>query len=143
MTTAFDVDPHSLVNKAADALEKEGFKAPAWAPFVKTGQHRERPPVQNNWWHVRCASVLRSVYIKGPIGVSKLRKRYGGNKRRGVRPRHFRLASGNILRKCLQDLQKAGYVEYRDKGIKKGRVITGKGKKLLDNLAKTIKDGKV
>ncbi len=136
MVTVFDVDAQKLITKAAESLEKDpAVKAPSWAPFVKTGIHRERPPLQKNWWHIRCAAVLRSVYVLGPIGVSKLRTKYGGNKRRGVRPRHYKTASGNILRKSLQQLQKAGFVEYKDKGLKKGRVVTGKGKKFLDDLA--------
>ena len=139
MTTVFDVDAQKLITKAAEALEKEPLvKAPSWAAFVKTGVHRERPPLQKNWRHIRCADELRSVYVQGPIGVAKLRKKYGGNKRRGVRPRHYRLGSGNILRKSLQQLQKAGFIEYKDKGLKKGRTMTSKGKKFLDTVARSV-----
>ena len=139
MVTVYEVDPQELINKAAEALKKEdSVKAPSWSIIVKTGQHNERQPFNPDWWHVRAAAVLRTVYTQGPIGVSKLRKKYGGDKTRGVRPKHVRKASGNIIRKCLQQLQKAGLVEYHEKGVRKGRVISGKGKSLLDNLSKDI-----
>jgi small subunit ribosomal protein S19e len=139
MVTAFDVHPEALINKAAEALKKEeAVEAPEWAKFVKTSQSRERPPINQDWWYVRAAAILRTVYMKGPIGVSKLRSKYGGNKNRGLRPKHFRRASGNIIRKCLQQLQTAGYLETSDKGIHKGRVVSGKGRQLLDNLSKEL-----
>ena len=139
MVTVYDVDAQELINKAADELKKvDSVKAPSWSIFVKTGQHNERGPSNPDWWHIRTAAVLRTVYVQGPIGVSKLRRKYGGDKTRGVRPKHARRASGNIIRKCLQQLQKAGLVEYREKGVRKGRVISGKGKSLLDNLSKEI-----
>ncbi|MBI2130744.1 40S ribosomal protein S19, partial [Candidatus Woesearchaeota archaeon] len=46
MVTAYDVDPSELIAKVAEALKKDGnIKPPAWAPFVKTGTNRQRPPV--------------------------------------------------------------------------------------------------
>jgi small subunit ribosomal protein S19e len=137
MVTVFDVHPETLINKTADALKKD-LKAPEWAKFVKTGHHKERPPTNQDWWQVRCAAILRSVYIQGPIGVAKLRKKYGGIKNRGVRPKKFFIASGSVTRKALQQLQEAGYVANQDKGLKKGRIITGKGKSLLDGLSKEL-----
>ena len=139
MKTVFDVNPEKLILKAAEELQKEkALTPPSWASFVKTGIHKERPPLQSNWWQIRAAAVLRTVYVQGPIGVSKLRQKYGGNKRRGVRPRHYRRASGNILRKCLQQLQSAGYLDFKEKGINKGRVVSGKGKKFLDGIAGSL-----
>jgi small subunit ribosomal protein S19e len=139
MVTVFDVHAEALINKAAEALKKEdSVKAPEWAKFAKTGHHKERPPVNPEWWYIRCAAILRSVYILGPVGVSKLSKKYGGIKNRGLKPKKFFTASGSVLRKALQQLQAAGLVEYREKGLRKGRVIAGKGKQLLDNLAKEL-----
>ena len=84
MGTIYDCDPAELIEKASGELKKvEAVKAPTWAVFVKTGVHKERPPFRNDWWHTRTASVLRQVYIKGPIGVSKLRNKYGGKKTEG------------------------------------------------------------
>jgi len=135
MATIYDVDPNKLIAKAAEELAKsEHVKAPVWAQFVKTGTHKQRLPAQKNWWHIRAASVLRTIYLNGPIGVSKLRTRYGGNKRRGYKPAEFRKASGKIIRLILQQLDKEGLTKYAEKGVHKGRVITPKGKSFLDKM---------
>ncbi len=136
MVSIYDVDPTELIKKAAEKLkENEDIKPPVWADFVKTGRHKERPPAEKGWWYIRAAAVLRSVYKLGPIGVSKLRSKYGGVERRGMQPEHFFKGSGSIIRKVLQQLEKAGYIKKVEKGIKKGRIITPKGKSLLDKTA--------
>ena len=135
----YDVDAQELVLKAAEELKKvPEIKAPAWAPFVKTGVHKERPPVNGDWWYVRTASVLRTIYRIGPVGVSKLRTKHGGKMNRGVKKPHFYKGSGNILRKSLQQLEKAGFVKFAEKGVHKGRIITPKGKSFLDKIATQI-----
>ena len=139
MTTMYDADAQELIQKAAEELKKiTEIKAPAWASFVKTGMHKERPPVDSDWWYLRTASVLRAVYRLGPVGVSKLRTKYGGKKNRGVKKEHFFKGSGNILRKSLQQLEKAGFVKFAEKGVHKGRIITPKGKSFLDKIAARI-----
>ena len=143
MTTMYDVNAQELINKAAEELKKvPEIKAPSWAQFVKTGMHKERPPVNEDWWYLRSASVLRSVYRFGPVGVSKLRTKYGGKKNRGVKKEHFYKGSGNILRKALQQLEKAGLVKFAEKGVHKGRLITPKGKSFLDKIATKIHGAK-
>ena len=140
MTTMYDVDSQELIIKAAEELKKlPEIKAPSWAPFVKTGSHKERPPMDNEWWHIRVASVLRTVYRLGPVGVSKLRTKYGGKKNRGVKQERFAKGSGSILRKSLQQLEKAGLIKFTEKGVHKGRIVTPKGKSFLDKLASQIK----
>ncbi len=139
MTTMYDVGAQELVLKAAEGLKKvPEIKPPSWAAIVKTGMHKERPPVKDDWWYARTASVLRTIYRLGPIGVSKLRAKYGGKKNRGVKKKHFYKGSGNILRKSLQQLEKAGLVKFVEKGGHKGRVITPKGKSFLDKIAMQI-----
>jgi len=132
MVTAREVDPHKLVNRLKEVLKGfEVIKPLEWVKYVKSGTHRERPPQQKDFWYIRAASILRRVYLDGPVGVERLRSYYGGRKRRGRRPPKFRKASGNIIRKILQQLEKAGLVKKE----KKGRVITSKGQKLLDKIA--------
>ena len=136
----YDMDAQELIEKAAEELKKiPEIKPPVWAAFVKTGMHKERPPVENDWWYMRAASVLRTVYRLGPVGVEKLRDKYGGKKNRGVKKEHFFKGSGNILRKALQQLEKAGLVKFAERGANKGRVITPKGKSFLDKIAAQIK----
>jgi small subunit ribosomal protein S19e len=136
--TVRDVDPEKLILKAADELAKVGeLKAPAWAAFTKTGVHKQRPPEQSNWWHIRQASELRKLYMAPQgIGVSRMRKVYGGRKNRGHKPEHSFKASGSVIRKSMQQLEKAGFVKM-EKG--KGRIITPKGQKLLNSVAKQLK----
>lgn len=137
--TIYDIDPTELIDEVAKELQKiEEITPPEWASFVKTGANKERPPARQDWWHVRAASVLRKVRLKGPIGISKLRTLYGGLKNRGHQPEQFRKSSGNILRKILQQMEKAELVKKDKKGVHKGRIITPKGIKLMDNVAKKI-----
>ncbi len=139
MATIYDSDPQELVEKTAKELKKiPEIVAPEWAPFVKTGMHKERPPVNGDWWHTRTASILSKVYRLGPIGVSKLRTHYGGKKNRGVKKEHFYKGSGNIIRKALQQLEKAGFIKFAEKSVHKGRIITPKGRSFLDRIASEI-----
>lgn len=138
MTTAYDVPADVLINRLSGYM-KENIREiqPAdWADYVKTGSHVERAPQNPDWWYVRSASVLRKLYMKGPVGVSRLRRDYGGRKRRGVRPAHFAKAGGNILRSVLQQLEQAGLAQ---KDGTKGRVVSGKGRSLLDAMSTQIK----
>lgn len=138
MTTAYDVPADVLINKLSAYLKDNVREIhPAqWAGYVKTGSHVERVPQNPDWWYVRSASMLRKLYMNGPVGVSRLRKEYGGRKRRGVRPAHFAKAGGNIIRTILQQLEQAGLVQ---KDGAKGRIVSGKGRSLLDAMSTQIK----
>jgi small subunit ribosomal protein S19e len=138
LPTPYDVPPSILIERLAKHL-KDNFdviEPPKWAPYVKTGAHTSRAPQNPDWWYTRCASLLRKIYINGPIGVEHLRAEYGGRKDRGTRPEHTKKGSGAIIRKALQQLEKAGLVETI-KG--EGRVITSEGRRLLDSLSAEIK----
>lgn len=137
MVTVYDVPADILIKRLAEEL-KENFPEitpPPWAMFVKTGCFKERVPVDPNWWYVRAASILRKLYVKGPLGVSRLATEYGGTKKGRRRPPHFRKAGRNHIRKILQQLEKSGLVHKVDK---KGRQLTPKGMSFLDSLAADI-----
>jgi small subunit ribosomal protein S19e len=137
MASVHDVNAQDLILKTAEKLEKmPELKPPEWAKFVKTGMHKERVPVQSNWWWIRAASMLRKIYLNQRMGVSKFRKIYGGRKNRGHKPEHKYKASGAIIRKILQQLEAAGFVKT-EKG--KGRSITPQGQSFLDGIAKSMK----
>ncbi len=139
MTSAFDVDRNTLIERVAEELKKNNnIKPPEWAAWAKTGVHKERPPVRQDWWFTRAAAVLIRINSLGPIGVSKLRTKYGGKKRRGHKPPHFRKGSGSIIRKVLQQLEKAGCIKQTNIKGRKGRVITAAGRSLLDKTATAI-----
>ena len=132
----FDVNPTELILKTAEKLkDMPEMKAPEWAKFVRTGHGRDKPPVQEDWWHIRAAAVLRKLILRGPIGVNKLRVLYGNRKNYGMAPEHFAKASGNILRKILQQLEKSGLAKKAEKDVYKGRIATSQGVALLDKIA--------
>lgn len=129
MTTVYDVPADLLIEKVAEEFKaNDKIESPAWSNFVRTGVHKERKPENVDWWYVRCASILRRVYIDGPVGVRSLRTFYGGKKDRGVSPEKFRRGSGSIVRVALHQLEAAGYVEKVDAG----RIITPQGRSFLD-----------
>ena len=136
MTTVYDVPPSKLIERVAKKLKEMDIDKPKWTDFVKTGAHKERRPHNPDWWYIRCAAILRKIYIDGPVGVERLRTAYGGRKNRGHKPEKFVKGSGNIVRKALQALEKLDLVTR----TKEGRVVTPKGQSLLDNSAKEIKD---
>jgi small subunit ribosomal protein S19e len=132
------VPTQKLIQKLSEKLKKnENIKPPDWSRFVKTGVSSEKPPLQEDWWFMRSAAILRRIYIKGPIGTQRLRTAFGGRKRRGHKPAHHAKAGGKIIRTILQQLEKAGYIKNVEKP-RKGRTITPKGQRLLDKTAKEI-----
>ncbi|MEM3012569.1 MAG: 30S ribosomal protein S19e [Candidatus Hadarchaeales archaeon] len=134
-----EVKAEALIGALKEELKKlDEVKPPEWSRYVKTGVHKERPPEQPDWWYVRAASLLRRLYLNGPVGVSRLRVHYGGRKKRGVAPEHFRRGGGKILRNLLQQLEKAGLVERKEK---EGRKVTRKGAELLEKLSGELKGG--
>lgn len=117
----------NLVNEIKKIKE---VQAPEWAIFVKTGAHKERPPVNPDWWIIRAASVLTKVNKYGPIGTNKLSKAYGGRKNRGHKPDKKCNGSRNIVRKVLQQLEAAELIK-QVASPKAGKILTQKGVELL------------
>lgn len=132
-----DVHPEKLTKEISEELKnREEIEPPEWSHFTKTGVHKERPPDQADWWYQRAASVLRKVFEKGPIGVSRLRSHYGGRKKRGSSPEKFRKGGGKIIRTILQQLSDSNLVEKTEE---KGRKISPEGMALLTRISKQIK----
>jgi small subunit ribosomal protein S19e len=139
MTTVYDVPPTPLIAAIAAELRKQkAVEAPEWAAFVKTGIHREKPPVESDWWATRVAAVMRKVYTEGPIGTEKMRQHFGGFRDRGAKPNKAAKGSGSIARKALQQLEAAGLVQNIQS---QGRVATPAGRALCDNAAHGIRGG--
>lgn len=138
MPTVYDVPAEELLKRLSEYIKKNirEISPPDWAIYSKTGVHVERAPQDPDWWYVRSASLLRKLYLRGPLGVSRLRKLYGGRKRKGCAPAHFRKAGGAIIRHISQQLEAAGLV-IKVEG--KGRVISPKGRSLLDAMSVQIK----
>jgi len=138
LPTPYDVPSSALIEKLARYLKEniDQITPPDWAQLVKTGSHTERPPHNPNWWYTRAASLLRKIYIHGPIGTQHLRYYYSGRKDRGVRPEHVRIGAAGNIRKILHQLESAGLIE-RNKN--RGRIISAEGRRLLDSLSTEIK----
>lgn len=138
--SSLSVDANKLIELLAKELHSlPQIKPPAWAPFVKTGMHKERPPSRPDWWYVRAAAVLRTVARLGPVGTSKLRTKFGGKHSRGFKSERFARGSGSIIRKAMQQLEKAGLIKQAAKGVHKGRVITQKASAMLNAVALRVK----
>lgn len=129
----FDVPPSELIKEVARDL-KTKIEKPEWINYVKSGASRERAPLDTDFWFVRNASILYRIYKEGPLGTGSLRSYYGGRKNRGVKPEHHRKASGKIIRTCLQELEKKGFIKKE----KKGRLVTPMGEKYLFAISKTV-----
>lgn len=136
MPTAYDVPPELLLRRVADHLHRlPQVSPPSWTSYVKTGSHVTRPPQDQDWWYPRCASLLRKVYVHGPMGLADLESMYGGRKRVGYNPGHHRDGGGAAVRKALQQLEVAGLIAKHGTD---GRVVTTRGRSLLDRFATEI-----
>jgi small subunit ribosomal protein S19e len=136
MPTPYEVPANLLIPKVAEHLKQEGkVSPPDWSNYVKTGVHKEKSPVNPDWWYERVAAVLRKVYIKGPIGTSRLAAEFGGRRDRGAKPYRARKGSRSIARHSLKQLEDAGYLAKMNR---KGRTVSPDGRRLLDKLARGV-----
>ena len=152
MTTHYDVPAELLLPAVAAELgQLDTIEKPEWAEDVKTGSNRERPPVQEDWWEMRCAAILRKVARLGPIGVKHLADEFGGPTNRNVKPNRVKTGSRHIIRTGLKQLEDAGFVEKsmvktveniygETEEITKGRRLTSNGQKLLDACAHSVRE---
>lgn len=136
MTTVFDVPAKAFIDATAKKLEdNKTVTLPEWSAFVRTGVHTQNPPEEKNWWYIRCAAILRKIYMHERIGIERLRAEFGGYQNRGSKPNKAQRGSGTIIRVALQQLEKAGYLS-KVKG--KGRMVTPKGRAFMDATAHEV-----
>jgi len=137
LTTPNDVPAPLFIKQLAKHLKEnvDAVTPPAWASAAKTGMHVEKQPQDPNWWYTRCASILRKVYTHGPIGTEKLRAEYGGGKSFSGRPQHAAKSGGSAIRKALQQLQTAGFIEPAGP---EGKRVSKKGRELMREVADEV-----
>lgn len=137
MTTPHDVPASKFIDRLAKYIKEniEEVQPPQWAAFAKTGSHVEKQPQNSDWWYTRSASVLRKVYVHGPIGLERLKSDYGGRKGFSVKPNHASKAGGSNIRKILQQLEAAGLVQTTRP---QGRRMSPKGRKLLQEVSQDL-----
>ena len=135
MVNVYDVPSAKLLNALAEQVKQlPGMEAPEWSRFAKTGSHAERPPINQDWWFARAASILRKLYLHGPVGITDLERGYGGSKAVAYFPKHHRDAGSSSIRKILKELEQAGLVGKSPKG----RILTPQGTAMLDKISKSI-----
>jgi len=137
MVSVKEIPGDIFIEKLAKYIKKniEEVYPLEWAYYVKTGPSRVRPPDDPDWWYIRAASILRKLYIHGPLSIKRLRSMYGGRKDRGVRPEHFYKGGGSNIRNILHQLESAGLVQKTNRG----RILSPRGRSLLDKLATEIR----
>ena len=131
------VEPGILIRTVAEKLkEYPEINPPQGSEFWKTAFFKELAPLDSeNFWYIRCASLLRKINKLGPIGVNRLRKFYGGRNRRGSGLNHSAKGSGKIVRVGLQQLEDAKLITKTEKN---GRKLSSEGKSLLERTAYSI-----
>ncbi len=136
MTTVYDVPAADFISKLAEKLkENDNITPPEWAIYVKTGPHREKQPVEKDWWYTRAAAILRKIYMNSGIGAERLSAEFGGTRDRGSKPNKAVRGSRSIVRKTMKQLEEAGYVQSK-KGV--GRLVTPAGQSFLDNTSREV-----
>jgi small subunit ribosomal protein S19e len=121
----YEVCPDALNKALAEYLRSsELLVPPKNVDIIKTGHGKEMPPMDEDWFYKRAASVVRKLCIntiKGctsGVSVPRLSVSYGNIKNRGCRPSKNVRGSKGYLRKILQDLEKCDWVVKAEKGRK-------------------------
>ena len=134
----YDVPAGYLIEEVSAKIKEEGLAEPSFTGYVKSGRHNERAPQREDWFYIRMASILYRAYKWNVIGTERLRSYYGGKRNRGLKREHQYKASGKIIRSAVQELEKTGYLA---KAKPKGRKLTPKGQKLLNEMSKIVAKG--
>ena len=131
------VEVSDLIKMIAEKLkEYPEIQPPEGSKFWKTAFYKELAPVDHeNFWYIRAASLLRKINKYGPIGVNKLRKKYGGRNRRGPGRNHSAKGAGKIIRVALQQLEAANLLKISKR---EGRILSPEGISLLESTSYKI-----
>merc|ERR1712151_400665 len=82
--------------------------------YVKTAHYKELPPTDDDFMYIRAAAIVRTLLVhpERNWGVCRLAKKFGGKRRaKGATRGHKKSAAKGIIRHCVKELQKLGYVE--------------------------------
>ena len=138
--TIRDVNTWRWVKAAANHLKQEGkLFVPNCSELVKTSHGKQRAPQSPDWYYIRCAAVLRALYIRPGQGYGGLAKRFSAKKNRGSRPEIYCKAGKGMLHWACKSLEKLKLIQ---KGQTSGRVLTKEGKKKADTIAFNVLTGR-
>ncbi|CCW66507.1 unnamed protein product [Phytomonas sp. Hart1] len=131
--TIRDVNAWHWIKTAARHFKCEGnLFVPSCTELVKTSCGRERAPQNPDWYYIRCAAVLRAIYLRPGVGYGGLSKRFSNKKNYGSRPEHMVRAATGLLHWSCKSLTKLGLVSG---GKTSGQCLTKKGRMFADSLA--------
>ena len=129
-----DVVAIDFIKAYAEHLKKSGkLEVPEWMDLVKTGVTRQLAPLNKDWMYIRAAAIARKVYLNDGIGMTAIRRAYGGMYNKHLTPSKKTLGSGKVNRYLVQQLEKMGFVAKCEK--KSGRTLTKEGRKDMDKIA--------
>lgn len=81
--TLRDIPASIFISTYGNFLKNSGqIQLPSWIEIIKSGPHKIYSPASNDWVYSRFASLVRRIYINGGQGVGKLRKIFGGKKKK-------------------------------------------------------------
>ena len=131
--TIRDVRAGRWVKTMAAHFKQEGkIFVPNCTELMKTSHGRERAPQNADWYYIRCAAVLRAIYLRPGTGYGGMSKRFGNKKNRGSQPEITTKSSRGLLHWCCRSLEGLKLVA---KGKESGRVVTKEGRKKADTIA--------
>ncbi|THD28364.1 Ribosomal protein S19a isoform C [Fasciola hepatica] len=131
-TSVKDINGHVYIKALSQFLKKTGkVKQPEWSDIVKLTSANELAPYDPDWFYVRCAAILRHLYIR-QTGMLGLRRIFSRKQRNGVKPSHRALAHSSVIRKALQQMEALGLCTKVESG---GRALTSAGRRDLDRVA--------
>ena len=134
--TLRDIPASIFISTYGNFLKNSGqIQLPSWIEIIKSGPHKIYSPASNDWVYSRFASLVRRIYINGGQGVGKLRKIFGGKKKRGAKPSIKKSSGGKIVRLALKELERLKIIEKNSTGR---RYITKKARKDIDIRSKKI-----
>ncbi|MCL4335260.1 MAG: 30S ribosomal protein S19e [Candidatus Thermoplasmatota archaeon] len=133
MVDARKVPAELIIQELSSKLaSNKDLKVPDWVNYLKAGIHRENSWENGEqWYYCRSASLLRKLYIKGTLGISRLSQEYGGRVDRGSKRYHPSSGSRFIVRYILHSLESAGLV----KKVNGGRTLSPAGQSLMEKAA--------
>merc|ERR1712060_4206 len=132
-----DVLPYDFIKAFAEHLQKEGkFVVPSYMEYVKTAHYKELAPMRDDFIFTRAAAIFRVLLVhpERQWGVGRLAKKFGGKKRaKGASRSHKKPAAQGIIRHCVKELTRLGYLQADEHGI---RTFSSKGLRDATTIAK-------
>ena len=139
MIDIFTVKPDVFNQALADHLKNTSkVVLPKNVDIIKTCHGKQRTPSDRDWYYKRAASIVRRMVLAmnsgSRVGVRKLSSRYGCAKNRGSRPSKHVDGSKGIIRRIIQDLEKADWVVKEDGNRRVSDLALGEIKQLVEKI---------